>query len=962
MAYHFGQLNNPGNIGYSPWTKAHGGTQSSGRDVDHYLAEFPDLQSGYNAMAALALSKYTAGKTSLDSLIAGKNGWTPGNKAAVENIARYMGVDPNADLNLRDPASMAAFQRALTLQETGSTAQWDQYRATPAGQAGPSVASIAYTGGPPKTAGQQAITAAVGSPAGLTPRGMPRVLRKGATDAKTGGAVTRLQQQLAAVPGGPPVAVDGKYGPQTEAAVRAVEKQYRLPTQDRGVAGPQVQAALAGNERLRTVTDTRQRFGDPLAPGGAPNFSIADPNPPGQRLQAGTGVVSIPTGTGGGVVSGGPPLAHFGPNLNDPAMHGRMYPGNPVSGMAGAGVGFAQPTSATLSHDFRPPAPDLPPLFSDADYAAAAAQDDTRLGQGPAPELVRLAQGAASGGAPSGPPASGYDTRGVSAGLSGSNWGASNYYRQQAAARQAAAPPVGRFGTTDYFPANVSSADYTTGVPGRAGTPFGINTVGDLIPGGPVGDWIRRQLGGGPPSVAAAPRASAGPRPPPSGYVPAAVQPGNQGPELESSWMSGPPQQSSLGGYPRYASGGPFTGTPPQPLVTPQTQPDEISGSGATGQATLPGSGSAGFRVPAGIAQGRIEDPGFLAQYLEAIGGAPAQSIVTPSYLLGNPQNPGTGEAGAFRLPRRFTDPGYRMEGKGLGLQGSLGGYPQVAGLTGSPGTWGDVPRSAQASYTPASASGLLPGEVPTFNGQPISGGLAGQNLGPIGSASGGPPLVNPGGPIVRSGGEFPASDLSQFAPAGDQTIRPAGSLDPVFASGGLYGASADPSRLDPGTLDTAGVAPATAPSTLGGVPYATDPMRRTAGFTNIGNGIVQTPAPRQSLGSRIAVGAVSAGANMLVPGLGLLTRLLGNSIARTGSFDNAQPYRGATGGNYATAAPNPYGGYTTGSSYSASPFTPSGSGWHAPSFSTGSGGALYAYNPETHTYVDSQGRTHSYD
>ena len=51
---------------------------------------------------------------------------------------------------------------------------------------------------------------------------------------------------------------------------------------------------------------------------------------------------------------------------------------------------------------------------------------------------------------------------------------------------------------------------------------------------------------------------------------------------------------------------------------------------------------------------------------------------------------------------------------------------------------------------------------------------------------------------------------------------------------------------------------------TPGGVPYATDPMRRTAGFTNIGNGVVQTPAPRPSLGTQIARVAVPAVAGIV--------------------------------------------------------------------------------------------------
>jgi hypothetical protein len=46
------------------------------------------------------------------------------------------------------------------------------------------------------------------------------------------------------------------------------------------------------------------------------------------------------------------------------------------------------------------------------------------------------------------------------------------------------------------------------------------------------------------------------------------------------------------------------------------------------------------------------------------------------------------------------------------------------------------------------------------------------------------------------------------------------------------------------------------------------------------------------------------------------------------------------------------------------SPFTPSGSGWHAPNFQTGSGGANFAYKPNGQgggTYVNSYGQTMTY-
>jgi hypothetical protein len=46
------------------------------------------------------------------------------------------------------------------------------------------------------------------------------------------------------------------------------------------------------------------------------------------------------------------------------------------------------------------------------------------------------------------------------------------------------------------------------------------------------------------------------------------------------------------------------------------------------------------------------------------------------------------------------------------------------------------------------------------------------------------------------------------------------------------------------------------------------------------------------------------------------------------------------------------------------SPFTPSGAGWHAPNFSSGSGGANFAYKSNGQgggTYVNSYGQTMKY-
>jgi hypothetical protein len=90
------------------------------------------------------------------------------------------------------------------------------------------------------------------------------------------------------------------------------------------------------------------------------------------------------------------------------------------------------------------------------------------------------------------------------------------------------APPVGRFGTTDYFPEKVSSADYTTGVAGRTGTPFGINSISDLIPGGAIG----RLFGVGGESGATAKPAPVSSDPYLMQRVPPAVPPPASGPSV----------------------------------------------------------------------------------------------------------------------------------------------------------------------------------------------------------------------------------------------------------------------------------------------------------------------------------------------------------------------------------------------------------------------------------------------
>lgn len=110
---------NPTNIGDGAWARSHGAVGGRGQDGDHQVAVFSSYQDGIDAAKRLALGKYNGGSTSADALIAGAQGWTPGNHVAAANVARTLGVSPTADLNLSDPTAMHQFIHALTVQEVG---------------------------------------------------------------------------------------------------------------------------------------------------------------------------------------------------------------------------------------------------------------------------------------------------------------------------------------------------------------------------------------------------------------------------------------------------------------------------------------------------------------------------------------------------------------------------------------------------------------------------------------------------------------------------------------------------------------------------------------------------------------------------------------------------------------------------------------------------------------------------
>lgn len=112
--------NNPGNIKFTSRAAFPGVVGPSvNTDQGDPQAVFASPEAGMAAMFQLAARKYNGGKRSANQLIAGNMGWTPGNFQAAANVARYAGLDPNADLNLNDPAAAGRFLRGLMTQEHG---------------------------------------------------------------------------------------------------------------------------------------------------------------------------------------------------------------------------------------------------------------------------------------------------------------------------------------------------------------------------------------------------------------------------------------------------------------------------------------------------------------------------------------------------------------------------------------------------------------------------------------------------------------------------------------------------------------------------------------------------------------------------------------------------------------------------------------------------------------------------
>ena len=117
--------NNPGNIRYGSFARAHG---AIGHDARGF-AIFPHMRYGLRAMSANLVGYARDGIHTIAGVI---NRWAPRKnaqgqvinhtRAYIAAVARGMGVAPDASINLMDPAVRAALERQIALHENGGAA------------------------------------------------------------------------------------------------------------------------------------------------------------------------------------------------------------------------------------------------------------------------------------------------------------------------------------------------------------------------------------------------------------------------------------------------------------------------------------------------------------------------------------------------------------------------------------------------------------------------------------------------------------------------------------------------------------------------------------------------------------------------------------------------------------------------------------------------------------------------
>jgi hypothetical protein len=117
--------NNPGNIKYDPsipWQGQVG--PSTNKDQGDPQVVFNSQAAGMRAMARNIATKYNNGATTIQQLIAGAGGWTPGYQPGADGVAAAAGLPVNQPINMNDPSVLAQVMRGIVTQEHGSASNF----------------------------------------------------------------------------------------------------------------------------------------------------------------------------------------------------------------------------------------------------------------------------------------------------------------------------------------------------------------------------------------------------------------------------------------------------------------------------------------------------------------------------------------------------------------------------------------------------------------------------------------------------------------------------------------------------------------------------------------------------------------------------------------------------------------------------------------------------------------------
>lgn len=112
--------NNPGNIKYTPaidWQGQLG--PSVNLDQGDPQVVFATPQAGMRALAKNVLYKFNRGATTINQLIAGPDGWTPGYEPGAAGVADASGYAADQPINMNDPQVLGNVMRGIVTQEQG---------------------------------------------------------------------------------------------------------------------------------------------------------------------------------------------------------------------------------------------------------------------------------------------------------------------------------------------------------------------------------------------------------------------------------------------------------------------------------------------------------------------------------------------------------------------------------------------------------------------------------------------------------------------------------------------------------------------------------------------------------------------------------------------------------------------------------------------------------------------------